>query len=113
MPRIHRSSRSGRPAWLAAVLLGLPVAASADALENAYFVCDVFEKTGVSTDCDVSSVNSTVDVVVEATPAEAANVCTVIVQRMVEKRRSFGARWKLRIFAPDRADEPIAACALR
>lgn len=98
---------------LIAALLLASTATPADPLENAYFVCDVFEKTGVSTECNVSSVNSTVDVTVEATPEEAANVCTVIVQRMVEKRRAFGARWKLRIFAPDRADAPTATCALR
>ncbi len=98
---------------LAAVLAAAPLLASADALENAYFVCDVFQKTGVSTDCDVSSVSSTVDVVVEATPAEAADVCTVIVKHMAEQRRSFGGRWKLRVFAPDHAGEPLAACALR
>lgn len=98
---------------LIAALLLASTSAAADALENAYFVCDVFEKTGISTDCAVSRVNSTVDVTVEASPEEAANVCTVIVKRMVEKRRSFGARWQLRIFAPDRADAPTATCALR
>ncbi len=96
-----------------AFLLLLSRLACADAIENAYFVCDVFEKTGVSTDCNVSSVNFTVDVVVEATPAEAENVCTVIVQRMAETRRAFGGRWKLNIFAPNHAEEPIAVCALR
>lgn len=98
---------------LVAALLLASTATPADPLQNAYFVCDVFERTGVSTDCAVSRVTSTVDVVVEATPAEAANVCTVIAQQLVEKRRTFGGRWKLRVFAPDRADEPTATCALR
>ena len=44
---------------------------------------------------------------------EAARVCAVIANTMAQKGRSFAGQWQLRIFAPDRADEPLAACTLR
>jgi hypothetical protein len=87
--------------------------APADPLQNAYFLCDLFEKTAVSTDCTVSSAAATVDVVVAATPAEAVNICTVITSQMAEKRRAFGGRWQLRIFPPEGGADPTAACRLR
>jgi hypothetical protein len=102
-----------RRVLLAALLFHLPPASSADALENAYFLCDLFAKTGVSTECTPSHVTSTVDVTIDTTAAEAGQVCSVIVNNMAQKGRTFGGQWKLRIFAPDRADEPLAACALR
>lgn len=98
---------------LAAALLGLPSAATADPLQNAYFLCDVFEKTGVSSECEASNALSTVSVIVETTPTDAANICTVISQRMVEKKRFFGGRWKLQVFSPSQPAEPLAACALK
>jgi len=102
-----------RRVLLAALILPLPPASLADGLENAYFLCDVFAKTGVSTECRASNATSTVDVIIDTTPEEAAKVCSVIVNNMAKKGRSFGGQWKLRIFAPDRADEPLAACKLK
>ena len=103
-----------RKFFLALLLLlpGTPAIAS-DGLENAYVLCDIFEKTRISTECKASNVSSTVDVIINTTPAEAAKVCSVIVNNMVQTRRSFGGQWQLRIFAPDRADQPLAACKLR
>jgi hypothetical protein len=98
---------------LATLLLYLPAAFSADGLGNAYFLCDIFEKTNISNEYKASNVTSTVDVVINTDAGEAAKVCSVIVDRMVQMRRSFGSQWQLRIFAPDKADEPLAACALR
>ena len=91
----------------------LPVPAPADELTNAYFLCDLFAKTRVSVECRASNAASTVDVVINTTPAEAEKVCAVIVQNMVEKKRAFGGAWQLRIFAPDHAEQPLAACRLK
>lgn len=102
-----------RRVLLAASILQLPSPSSADPLENAYFLCDLFAKTGVSTECRASNATSTVDVTIDTSAAEADKVCAVIVTNMAQKGRSFGGQWKLRIFAPDRADEPLAACPLR
>jgi hypothetical protein len=94
-------------------LLGAAARVAADPLENAYFLCDVFEKTGVSSECEASNAASTVTVIVDTTPTEAANICTVISRQMMEKRRFFGGRWKLRVFSPSQANEPLAACPLK
>jgi len=98
---------------LATLLLYLPPAFSADGLGNAYFLCDIFEKTQISTECTASNVTSTVDVIINTNVPDANQVCSVIVDKMAQMGRSFGGRWQLRIFAPDKADEPLAACALR
>jgi hypothetical protein len=102
-----------RRVFLAAFIFILPPMSLADAMENAYFLCDVFAKTGVSTECKASHLASTVDVIIATDDAEARKVCSVIANSMVQKKRSFGGQWQLRIFAPNRADEPLAACALR
>lgn len=98
---------------LVLVQCALPPPAPADELTNAYFLCDVFAKTRVSTECRASNAASTVDVVINTTPAEAEKVCAVIVANMAEKQRAFGGAWQLRIFAPDHAAEPLAACRLK
>ncbi len=98
---------------LAALLVQSPQLSSADPLENAHFLCDLFDKTGVSSECEVSHVTANVDVIIATNEAEAANVCSVIVNKMVEKGRSFGGQWTLRIYAPERRDTPLAVCALR
>ena len=98
---------------LATLLLQTSPAFPGDGLGNAYFLCDIFETTAVSTECKASNVMSTVDVIINTDAAEAAKVCSVIANNMAQKGHSFGGQWQLRIFAPDRADEPLAACALR
>ena len=90
----------------------VPVAASADALENAYFVCDVFEKTGISTECQIEHVVHQIDVTVDTSPTDAQNICTVITQRLADKKRYFGGDWKMRVLAPDQA-APLVVCPLR
>lgn len=102
-----------RRLMLSAFLLHLQPAFADDGLKNAYFLCDIFEKTGVSTECQASNATSTVDVIIDTSAGEAAKVCTVIASNMAQKGRSFGGQWRLQIFAPDRADQPLAACRLR
>jgi hypothetical protein len=98
---------------LATLLIQTSPAFPGDALGNAYFLCDLFEKTGVSTECRASNVTSTVDVIIKTDAEEAAQVCAVIANNMAQKGRAFGGQWQLRVFAPDKADEPLAACTLR
>jgi hypothetical protein len=109
----QRGPLSMRRMLLALLISHLPRMASADALENAYFVCDVFKKTGVSTECRASNATSTVDLIIDTDDAEARKVCAVIANNMAQNKRWFGGQWQLRIFAPNRADVPLAACALR
>ena len=49
---------------------------------------------------------------IETTEADARQVCTVMVNRLTEKKRFFGGGWKLRILAPEQAQKPLAECAL-
>ncbi len=98
---------------LATLLLQVSPVVSADGLANAYLVCDIFEKTGISAECEASNATSTVDVIINTSREEAQQVCLVVADRMAQMGRSLGGRWQLRIFAPDRAAEPLAACALR
>jgi hypothetical protein len=112
--------RSGRVSGillclLPALLVSWPsvsAADAADALENAYFVCDVFEKTGISSECQVAHVVREVEVSIDTSEAEAEQVCTLIARTLVEKKRFFGGGWKLLIRSPQRA-APLAECALR
>jgi len=97
----------------AALLLVAASTATADPLQNAYFLCDVFAKTGVSTECEASNAQSSVSVIVDTTPTDAANICTVISQRMLEKKRFFGGRWRLQVFSPSQPTEPLASCPLK
>jgi hypothetical protein len=98
---------------LSAFLLHVPPAFPDDGLGSAYFLCDIFEKTGISTECKASNATSTVDVIIATDATEAAKVCVVLAESMAQKGRSFGGQWQLRIFAPDRADQPLAACRLK
>jgi hypothetical protein len=97
----------------AALLVPPAAGASGEALQNAYFVCDVFEKTGISSECQVEHVVRRVDVSVETSEAEAEKLCAVMINTLVEKKRYFGAGWKLRVLSPERAQTPLAECALR
>ncbi|MEO7386696.1 MAG: hypothetical protein ABIX37_07170 [Gammaproteobacteria bacterium] len=101
-----------RPLVPLALLLTLPLTAAADGLTNAYFLCDIFAKTGVSTECLASHGLSTVDVIINTSEAEARNVCSVMAKGMIDRKRSFGG-WQLRIFAPEHAEEPLAVCLLK
>jgi len=109
----QQRTESMRRLILSASLLYLPPSFADDGLGNAYFLCDLFEKTGVSTECKASNVTSTVDVIIDTNATEAGKVCAVIAQNMAQKGRSFGGLWQLRVFAPDRAAEPLAACKLK
>jgi hypothetical protein len=96
-----------------ALLLHLTPAFPDDGLGNAYVICDIFERTRISTECKASNATSTVDVIIATSETEAAKVCALISDKMVQMKRPLGGQWQLRIFAPDRADQPLAACPLR
>jgi hypothetical protein len=96
----------------AALLFPLAALASGEALQNAYFVCDVFERTGISTECQVAHVARQVDVSVDTSAAEAQQICALMVNTLAGKKRHFGAGWKLRVLSPAGAPAPLAECAL-
>lgn len=89
--------------------------ASADnkSVENAYGLCQVFDKTGlVSEPCSVSGWNSSVDVRMDTNGGEARKVCSAVVQMVRKQGLRFDNRWKIRIYSPYSGDRPIAQCRL-
>ncbi len=98
---------------LAVSMTASPEVASADVVSDAYGLCRTFEATGLSTECEVSGWNSTVDVTIDTSGGEARKICAGVVEMMAEKTRSFAGKWKLRIFSPYSGDRPIAVCTLR
>jgi hypothetical protein len=97
----------------ATLLVQLPSFAGAQALENAYFVCDIFEKTGISTECQVEHVARRFEAKVDTSEDEAQKICAIMVGRLADKKRFFGPGWKLSILSPERAQAPLAECTLR
>jgi hypothetical protein len=86
---------------------------AADAVDNAFRLCAVFEKTGLTTECKVSGWGSTVDVRMDTSGAEARKICISVVDLMAQQKLSFAGKWKLRIFSPYSGEHPIAVCTLK
>jgi hypothetical protein len=76
-----------------------PDALGADAVDNAFRLCAAFEKTGLSTECDVRGWGSTVDVRLDTTSAEARKMCAAMVDLLVQQQLS--------------GEHPIAVCTLK
>ncbi len=86
---------------------------TANPVNDAYKVCNAFERTGLTTQCEVSGWNSTIDVTIDTTGAEARKMCPGIVDMVAKLTRSFAGKWKLQIFSPYSGERPIAVCRLR
>jgi hypothetical protein len=90
-----------------------PATLWADAVDHAFLLCAAFEKTGLSTECNVKGWGSTVDVRLDTTGAEARKICAGMVDLLVREKLSFAGKWKLRIFSPYSGEHPIAVCTLK
>jgi len=88
-------------------------ALGADAVDNAFRLCAVFEKTGLSSECHVRGWGSTVDVRLDTSSAEARKMCVAMVDLLVRENLRFAGKWKLRIFSPYSGEHPIAVCTLK
>jgi hypothetical protein len=111
-------SSCGYKARLVIALLGLSgwlctEAIGSEAVDNAFRLCAVMEKTGLTTECKVSGWGSTVDVRLDTTGAEARKMCAAMVDLLVQQKLSFGGKWKLRLFSPYSGEHPIAVCTLK
>ncbi len=84
-----------------------------DAVTDAYRLCETFEKTGMSTVCEVKGWGSTIDVTIDTNGGEARKICTGVVDMTADVTRSFAGNWKLQIFSPYSGEKPIAVCTLR
>lgn len=86
--------------------------ALADAVDDAFFTCALFERTGLTTSCEVQGWGSTVDVRMDMNSGEARKTCAQVAQ-MIRDQRGGALRlasWKLKIFSPYSGDQPIVVC---
>lgn len=73
----------------------------ADAVDDAYWICDTMEKGGFSTECKVNVRiwdYSTVDVWINTNSTEARIICLGVADIMAQKKRNFLGRWNLESF---------------
>lgn len=88
-----------------------PHQAHADAVDNAYRVCEVFKNTGMSSDCKVKGGRS-IHVSMDTTGVEANKICRGVVSQLAGAM-SFDSKWTLRIFSPFSGDNQLASCTLK
>lgn len=86
--------------------------AYADAVDNAYRVCEVFKNTGISSDCKVKGFGSYIDVSMDTNGREANKICRGVVDQLAGVY-SFNNEWTLRIFSPFSGDNQLASCKLK
>ena len=97
---------------LVAVMVLFSQPARGDDVENAQRVCSVYEAMGANMTCSIAASDHAVDLLIDATEAEAAATCPGLASSMVHLAQMFSRKWKLRIFTPASADEPLAVCEL-
>jgi hypothetical protein len=98
---------------LTGALLLSSTPAPADAVADAFRLCAIMNHTKLlSEPCKVSGWNSSVDVSIDTTAAEARKICAGL-HRFYEGKLRFDGKWTLRIFSPYSGDRTIATCALR
>lgn len=86
--------------------------AYADAIDNAYQVCEVFKNTGMSSDCKVRGFGSYIDVQIDTNGREANKICRGVVNQLADIM-SFDSKWTLRIFSPFSGGNQLASCTLK
>jgi len=92
----------------------MPVAtASEKDVENAYFLCAVFDGTGLaSSKCEISAWSSTVTTTIDMNSGEARKLCAQIAGSVRQKGRGFSDGWTLQIRSPYSGENSIAFCKL-
>lgn len=96
----------------AASLVAAP--ALADAVQNAYLLCQVIDNTGLSSSpCEVSGWSGTVTATIDMDSANARETCTGMVGMLKQKSVRFeGRQWTLQIKSPYSGGNSIAYCDL-
>jgi len=76
-------------------------------------LCAAIRDTGLTKQCLVNSLDSTLAIVAETDDDQKARMlCADIAQRMKLESSGLSDQWKLQIFSPYRDDKPLAACYL-
>ena len=87
--------------------------ASADSVNNAFLICQVFDATGLlSEPCSVSGWNSSIDVKMDTNGREARKMCSGIASMIQSKGINFDDGWRVRIYSPFSGESTIAQCNL-
>lgn len=94
-----------------AALMTLP--ASADEVDNAFFLCRAADRTGLlSKPCEVSGWGSAVIMTIDMSSGEARQLCGMMQGYARDNNFRFNNKWKLEIKSPYSGGEPIAYCTL-
>lgn len=76
-------------------------------------LCSSIEATGLTKQCAVNTLDSSVHVTIDSFDDEAArNVCADVANRMGQLTARFSGQWMLQVFSPYRSDKPMATCPL-
>lgn len=87
--------------------------AAADAVQNAFAVCQTIDATGLaSKPCEVSGWNSAVIATLDMNSGEARDLCSKLSNHLKGKNMLFGPGWTLQIRSPYSGDNSIAFCNL-
>jgi hypothetical protein len=64
--------------------------AHADVIDNAFFVCESFKHSGISSECNVNGWKSTIDVRIDTNGIEAQKMCVGFKAVLVQNKKYFG-----------------------
>ncbi|WP_159717764.1 hypothetical protein [Geminicoccus flavidas] len=80
-------------------------------VQMAYRLCEMFDNTGLSSECEVGGLS--IDVTLDMNSGEARGLCPTLVKMLNERNDAFkGSDWKIRIFSPY-GERPIASCRIK
>jgi hypothetical protein len=97
----------------AAIVLGGPAAATADAVSSAYATCKWIDATGLtSSPCEVFGWRSEVVATIDMTTKDAIDTCSNVTGILKSQGILFDDGWKLVIKSPYIGDNSIAFCDL-
>ncbi|UGX87125.1 hypothetical protein [Phyllobacterium meliloti] len=99
---------------VSAMLIAAPSVSFADAVSDAYKVCESIDATGMSSQkCEVSGWNSSITAVIDMSSGEARKLCVQMAEMIKAKGAIFEGKWTLNIKSPYSGDNTIAFCKLR
>jgi hypothetical protein len=75
-------------------------------------LCGAIKDTGLTKQCSVSNLASTVGIVIDTNDEAARNLCVDIANKIKPLTADLTGNWKLQIFSPYRDDKPLAYCVL-
>jgi hypothetical protein len=113
MTELHTAARIFITLIMGAMLAGCGKSATDAATANETdSLCKAAIYTGLTKQCSVNNLDSTVGIVIDTDDERARNLCADIASKMKPATAGLSDKWKLQIFSPYRDDKPLAACFL-